>query len=171
MAREIAPAGAQHAAQIDPAMVVEPPVFDRDDRLDEVGRKVVGSELVAPINAASGKWLASGGGKDNGSRRLFCDRVRQRQGIGAVAEEYRDDQDPKPPDQRQPEHRPPEGLEDRHLAPFFRPTPVPGPRTNCDKSRDRPRLIERNSAALCSRLLFDLRRSAEQVLVRARYFN
>src|SRR5204862_297579 len=63
------------------------------------------------------------------SRRLFCDRVRQRQGISAVAEEYRDDQDPEPPDQRQPEHRPPEGLEDRHLAPFFAPDTPPGLKT------------------------------------------
>ncbi len=105
-------------------MVEEPPILDRDDCPDQVGREMVGGEFLAAVDAARGKRLTGTGGEDSGCGRLLGGWLIQRQGIGAITEEDGGDQDPEPPDQRQPEHRPPEGLEDRHLAPFFARIPA-----------------------------------------------
>ena len=139
MAREVAPAGAQHAAQIDPAMLVEPPVFDRNDRLDQVGGQMLGGELLAAIDAARGNRLAPAGSKDNRRGRLLGRGLIQRQGIGAITEEYGGSQHAEPRDQCQPEHRPPEGLEDRHLAPFFTLELLRGAEGELRQNRDHPR--------------------------------
>ena len=72
------PGGAEHAAQIDPVMGEEPPVLDRDHGADEVGRQMVGGQLLAAIDAARGEGLAGTAGVNHGGRGFCCRTVRQR---------------------------------------------------------------------------------------------
>ena len=90
-ATQIVPSRAQNAAEIDPAMRVEPPVFDRHDGMDEIRRQSVDADPIALHDAANRKDFAVGAGKGHcRGGRVGIAGSRSRQSHRTIADEAQD---------------------------------------------------------------------------------